>query len=560
MVALDSCRNLAELQRLQSDRLGRRPALRYKRHGLYHDLSWESYRQGSLACAAALVAAGVQPGDRVGLISENRLEWLIADLGIAAAGAVNVSPHDPLTASQIRYQLIDADVSWAFVSTREQLQKLRQVRDSLPAIRGVVVFDSDVSAADAVTWPRFVAAGRAGLPRCRYELLRREQRIGRDDLATIMYTSGTTGEPKGVMLTHGNLLSNAFAVLEVFPMQADTVMLNWLPLSHIYARTVDHYLSLASGALLCLAESAETLVQNIDEVQPTSLSSVPRFYEKLMASLGHASPEEMGRRLRRIFGNRIDWLGSGGAPLPPALARVYRDAGFPVLQGYGLTESSPVITFNRKEHYKLESVGTPLPGVEVRIAADGEILTRGPHIMKGYWKQPAATAAAMTDGWLRTGDLGELDSDGFLTITGRKKDLLILSSGKKIVPAQVEGLLVADPYIDQAVVYGEGRNFLSAVIVPNVENMHREVMAHTANPTVDENMTCDTRVREVLAKRIANALCDLAPWERVKRFIVRPHPFTIEADEMTVSMKLRRAVILEKHRAELEALYREDQA
>jgi long-chain acyl-CoA synthetase len=533
--------------------------MRYKRYGLYHDFSWKAYRQDALACAAALVAAGVQPGERVGLISENRLEWLIADLGIAAAGGVNVSPHAPLTASQIHYQLADAGATWAFISTREQLQKLRQVRGSLPAIRGVVVFDSEVSEADAVAWPRFIAAGRAALPACHGELLRREQRIGRDDLATIMYTSGTTGEPKGVMLTHGNLLSNAFAVLEVFPMQADTIMLNWLPLSHIYARTVDHYLSLASGALLCLAESVETLVQNIDEVQPTSLSSVPRFYEKLISSLGHASAEETGRRLRRIFGDRIDWLGSGGAPLPPALATVYRDAGFPVLQGYGLTESSPVITFNRKEHYKLESVGTPLPGVEVRIAADGEILTRGPHVMKGYWKQPAATAAAMTDGWLRTGDLGELDGEGFLTITGRKKDLLVLSSGKKIVPAQIEGLLVADPYIDQAVVYGEGRNFLSAVIVPSIENVQRELSAGTAKVPLHDNVACDTRARELLAQRIADALCDLAPWERVKRFIVRPRAFTIEADEMTVSMKLRRAVILEKHRAELEALYREEQ-
>ena len=223
--------------------------------------------------------------------------------------------------------------------------------------------------------------------------------------------------------------------------------------------------------LLCVAESAETLVQDLADVQPTHMASVPRFYEKVLTMAADPDPKVVARRLRDLFGPRVNWLSSGGAPLPSAVARAYVDAGVLVLQGYGLTETSPVISFNSKEAYKLETVGRPLPGVEVKIAADGEVLTRGPHVMKGYWKNPPATAEAIRDGWLYTGDLGELDADGFLKITGRKKELLVLSNGKKVVPAFLEGLLQGDPCIDQAVVCGEGRNFLTALIVPHWPNV-----------------------------------------------------------------------------------------
>ena len=280
------------------------------------------------------------------------------------------------------------------------------------------------------------------------------------------------------MLTHHNLLSNAEATEAASCRPPDAVLLGWLPFSHIYARTVDHYLSIVAGVTLCLAESAETVVQNLAEIQPTHLSAVPRFYEKVLAAVAGLPPEDRSRRLRGIFGPRIDFLNSGGAPLPPAVARAFQDAGLLVLQGYGLTESSPVISFNRKEHYKLETVGQAIPGVEIAIAADGEVLTRGPHVMKGYWNNPEATAEAIRDGWLHTGDLGSLDAEGFLTITGRKKELLVLSNGKKVVPTYLEGLLLTDPCIDQAVIYGEGRNFLTALIVPHWEQTTRGAGGH----------------------------------------------------------------------------------
>jgi long-chain acyl-CoA synthetase len=551
-------RNLVELHRAEAERLGPRPSLRFKRHGVYHDITWQAYREQALACAAALAARGIAPGDRVGLLAENSAPWLIADMGIMTAGAVNVPPHAPLSASQIHYQLADAEVRWLFVSTREQLAKVRRIRNDLPALMGVVVFEPDAAGDEALDWTTFLQQGRCALGKLREELSRRESALESDDLATVMYTSGTTGNPKGVMLTHANLLSNALACIEASPAQPDAVQLGWLPLSHIYARTADHYVSLARGTLLCLAESPETVVQNLADVQPTHMSSVPRFYEKLLAAVGSSDPEETGRRLRGVFGPRIEWLGSGGAPLPPAIASAFQGAGLLVLQGYGLTESSPVISFNRKTSYKLDTVGQAIPGVEITTAADGEVLTRGPHVMKGYWKDPAATAQAIRDGWLYTGDLGRIDRDGFLSITGRKKELLVLSNGEKVVPSFLEGLLLADSLIDQAAIYGEGRNFLTALIVPNWEKV-RSTLRHTGVNTErpEEALSQDAVVKDLLRGHIDAALAQVANCEQVRKFFLLPRPFTVAGEELTVSLKLRRSAVFKKYRAELEALYSE---
>jgi long-chain acyl-CoA synthetase len=546
--------NLVALHERQSARLGPRPAVRFKRLGLYHDLSWQRYWDWSQACAAALVDAGIEPGERVGLLSENRLEWLIADMGILAAAAVNVPPHAPLAPAQLQYQFDHAELRWLFVSTPELLNKVRQIRGQLPRLRRVVVFEP-VQGDDVIPWPAFIMRGRVAVERLAPELRKRREKLTGDDLATIMYTSGTTGNPKGVMLTHDNLLSNAASVAEHGHIEEDKVVLSWLPYSHIYGRLVDHYVSLAAGSTLALAESQETLVQNLEEIQPHFFSAVPRFYEKLLAAV------PVGDRLRKIFGSRIQWLNSGGAPLPLHIAEAYHQAGLPLLQGYGLTESSPVITFNRREKNRLGTVGVALPGVEVRVAKDGEVLTRGPHVMKGYWKEPQATADAITDGWLCTGDLGSLDADGFLAITGRKKDLLVLSNGKKVVPTHLEGLLAADECIDQAVVHGEGKNFLTALIVPRFDNL--KAAARTAGVAEvaqvaqlpNEELVNHPTVKELMARRIDAALADVSDWEKVKKFILLPRPFTLDAEELTVSLKLRRGFVIEKYRRELERLY-----
>ncbi len=550
---LSSICNLPQLQRLQAERLGPRIAIRYKRNDLYVDLTWDDYRAQVEACAASLIEAGIQPGDRVGLFSENRVEWLIADLAILAAGAVNVPVHAPMTAAQAQFQFHDAGAVWLFVSTPEQLAKIRSVRNQLPTLRGIVAFEP-APAEEAMTWRGFLQRGRQALPQHRQVLHAREQKLNRDDLATIIYTSGTTGNPKGVMLTHGNLLANVEGFHEGSGCGPDSVFLNWLPFSHIYARTVDHYHHLWTGSLFCLADSAETLLRNLAEIEPTHMSSVPRFYEKVLTAVTSDDPKKTHQRLRDLFGPRIDWLGCGGAPLPPAVAHAYHDAGILLLQGYGLTESSPVISFNRKERYRLESVGPPLPNVEVKIANDGELLTRGPHVMKGYWNNPAATADALEDGWLHTGDLARLDDDGFLYITGRKKELIVLSNGKKVAPAVVESALLADPCIDQAVVYGDGRSYLTALLVPHWTNLRAALPNLSAGD--EEALARDPVALAELTRRVNTALAGLSPWEQVRKFHVVPHAFSVAAEELTVSLKLRRNVIYGNHRAELEAMYR----
>jgi long-chain acyl-CoA synthetase len=533
----------------QAERLGPRVALRYKKLGIYHDISWRDYHEQVTACAAALIRAGIAPGDRVATLAENRVEWLVADLAALYIGASTVPLHASLSARQVHYQLADAGVRWLFVSDREQYDKIAQVRAELPELAGVVVFDE---VAGTTNWAGFVQRGRAARAGLHAEMQRRLANISADTLATIMYTSGTTGQPKGVMLTQNNFLSNARSLYEASPCGPDAIFLCWLPFSHIYARTVDIYSTMVAGATMALADTPETVVQNLMETQPTHMSCVPRFYEKVLGAVQGGDPAQALRRLRGLFGMRIDWLGCGGAPLPLAVAQAYQAAGLLLLPGYGLTESSPVISFNRKSKNKIGTVGLPVPGVEVKIAADGEVLTRGPHVMKGYWKDPHATAEAIRDGWLHTGDLGHLDSDGFLTITGRKKDLLVLSNGKKVVPTHIEGLLQGEPCIEQVVVYGEGRNFLTALIVPRWPQLRQALALDSES---EEELARDPRVTDFLTARVQKALADVSSWEQVRRFVVVPRPFSVAAEEMTVSLKLRRGVILDHHRAELDAIY-----
>ncbi|MFQ3592861.1 MAG: AMP-dependent synthetase/ligase [Gemmataceae bacterium] len=541
--------NLAQVLPAQARRLGSTVALRYKRHGLYHDLSWQDYYRLAEHLAAALVAHGVQPGDRVGLLAENRYEWLITDLAILMAGAVTVSPHAPLTARQVHYQFDHAEVVWAFVSDAGQAAKLASLRAELPRLQGIVSFDP---VADLLSWHGFAERGRQALAQAGPQLQRRRETLGPDDLAAVIYTSGTTGQPKGVMLTHGNLLSNTLAGLQRKPHEAGDLILSWLPYTHIYARTVDHYGALVAGVPLALAVSPETLVENLAETQPTHMACVPRFYEKILAAVAPLPFEESARRLRGIFGPRRKWLSSGGAALPVGVAQAFAQRDVPIYEGYGLTETSPVISFNTPQANRLGSVGQPLPGVEVRIAEDGEILTRGPHVMKGYWKDPEATAAVFRDDWFCTGDLGYLDDEGFLFITGRKKEMMALSNGKKIAPSNLEGLLVQQPFIDQAIVIGEGHNYLSALIVPAWSAVQNHLQLRDEPAALLEHPA----VLALIRAECDAALRDFSPMEQIRKFALLPRPFSVETDEMTVSLKLRRPVILQRYAERIERLYR----
>lgn len=551
-----SVQSLCALHRSATKRYGNRVALKYPQWGMYHDLSWTDYRAAIDAAAAGLIALGVQFGDRVAILSENRFEWLIADHAILSCGAADVPLHAPLAPVQVEYQVAHSEARGIIVSNQAQADKLAEVLDRLPQLEFVISFESiqlpTNSQVKLVSWE---ALKYLGTEADSSEIARREAALRPDSLATIIYTSGTTGHPKGVMLSHGNLLSNAKATFDISFMTEDVVLLSWLPYSHIYARTVDHYLTTIGGITVALAESVDTLFQNLRQVRPHWLTAVPRVYEKVWSQIKTLAPEDRASAIRKTFGAEMRQLTSGGAPLPLYIAEGFDAVGLPLLEGYGLTESSPVIAFNSIQQYRLGSVGKPIGDVEVRIADDGEILTRGPHVMLGYWKNPTATAQTIVDGWLLTGDVGRVDDDGFLFITDRKKDLFVTSSGKNIAPAELERILSRDEYIDQAVVYGDGRQYVTALLVPNFERLKSVVAERGGEIEIKGEFISDSISLQWLQSRVDALMQQVSQPERVKKFLVLARPFAVADEELTATLKVRRRHILQKYESHLAALY-----
>jgi long-chain acyl-CoA synthetase len=549
--------NLSAMHRRTVDRLGPRSAMAFKHAGLYRLITWLDYRQRADEVASGIIELGIVPGDRVGIISENRPEWLFSDIGMLAAGVVTVPMHAPLSPKQVEYELHHSDSRGVFVSNQAQANKVLEILDGVPNLEFLISFDHVDTGGRIRTIPfrslcqNGFRTGQAG----KRQVIERELATKTDDLATIIYTSGTTGMPKGVMLSHGNLLYNTQCVYNVSSIQGYDHFLSWLPFSHIYARVIDHFLGIMAGAIIYLAESIETLPRNLVETQPTAMSAVPRFYEKIWAML-EVLPEDLrNQKLRQLFGMRIDRLSAGGAPLPKHICEGFLKAGLTIYEGYGMTESGCALTSNRPGENKPGTVGRPIPGMEVKIAPDGEIITRGPHVMKGYWKNPEATAETITDGWLHTGDVGEFDDEGFLKITDRKKDIFVTSGGKNISPAELERALTEDVYIEQAVVFGDGRNFITAMIVPNVQHLSPKVKELGATMQSTGEFLSDPKVVAFLAERVAAAMGAFSKPERVKKFLVRLQPFTVDSDELTVSLKVRRRFVMNKYKAEFEALY-----
>jgi long-chain acyl-CoA synthetase len=529
---MDDCPNLVELLRRRAAGMPRRAAFRSRRDGRWRNVTWAAARATARAAAAALVAAGVGPGDRVALLSPNRVEWVLADLAVHAAGAICVPIHNGLPPTAAAGQLLDSGARWLFCATTIERDAVLAALGGRAGTAGVTLFEAD-------DWAAFLEAGRLALPARSAELDRRAAALKPTDPALILYTSGTTGDPKGVILTHGNLLANASALHRHLPFEPNATVLNWLPLSHAYARTSDLTQCLVAGATLALAGSPETLRRDLLEVRPHHVHGVPRLYEKVLA-------DTPPHRLGGAFGGRVGWLMSGGAPLPPPVAGAYAAAGLCLLQGYGLTEAGPVVSADRPGHARADTVGHPLPGVEVRLGADGELFVRGPGLTPGYWNRPDLTSAALPGGWLATGDLAELTAEGSLRITGRKKDLIVLSTGRKIQPSAIENALRADPCIDQVVVFGDGRPALAALIVPRWSEVER-VLGR------DRLSADDPAVRELLSRRLAANQESSATWERVRSLAILDEPFRVETGELTVSLKPRREVILSRHGGRLSA-------
>lgn len=550
---------------------------------------------------AGLRGLGLGGGDRVAILSENRPEWAITDYACLAARCADVPVYPTLPAHHVAYILKDAGCRAVFCSNREQLEKLRSIRHELPDIEHVFVFDNDTAGADERSFADLEAAGARDIERFPdWEAAARRAEPG--DLATLIYTSGTTGEPKGVMLSHGNIASNVVAGLEVLGLRQGDECLSFLPLSHIFERMVGHYSMLSAGVIINYATNFDKVAAELMEVRPTILASVPRLYEKIFAKVleGAASGGSLRRaifewaratgekvveyrldgsrppaallfanrladrlvfaKLRQRMGGRMRFAVSGGAPLNPDICRFFLAAQLPILEGYGLTETSPVITVNRMGRIKPGTVGPPLPGIEVMIAEDGEILTRGPHIMLGYYHKPEATAEAISpDGWFRTGDIGEIDADGYLRITDRKKDLIVTAGGKNIAPQPIEALLKTSPFLSNAVMIGDRRPFPIMVLVPNfavITSWANSNGIHESDPAA---LVARSEVRDKLERETRKLLRDLAQYETPKKFLIVSNEFSITGGELTPKLSVRRKVIETKWAEQIEALYQEAQ-
>lgn len=582
--------NLVAMFQQSAARGGDAPFLWAKRGGVYTPWSWRRVAEEAAGLARCLAAMGVEPGDRVMLVSENRPEWCIADLAVMMAGAITVPVYTTNTVEDHAYLLSHCEAKAVVCSGPQLAKRLLPALKQAPGARLAVFMEEpgEPVPIPMLGWGEALTRGAQSPPVDHGSTLRA------DDLACFIYTSGTGGRPKGVMLSHGNLLANihgAWHLLEAVGL-GDDVFLSFLPLSHSYEHTAGQFLPIAMGAQIYYAEGVETLSTNLTEARPTILTCVPRLYEvmrykitaaidrqgglaarlfHLAVALGERRVREgslpphlrlvdamldrtVRRKVAQRFGGRLKAMVSGGAPLNPDVGRFFQALGLPVLQGYGQTEAAPVISVNVPGKAKIETVGPPLEGVEVKIASDGEILVRGELVMRGYWKDPEATAQALQKGWLHTGDIGEIDTDGYIKITDRKKDIIVNSGGDNIAPARVEGILLLEPEIGQVLVFGDRRPHLVALIVPHQEFVKQFARAHGKRAEL-EALADDPAFRAAINEAVARANRRLSPIERVRRFHIMPEPFSIENGLLTPTMKLRRHLIVKAYKDLLEALY-----
>lgn len=572
-------------------------ALQVKRNGKFEPISHATLAERVRRTALGLEELGVRGGDRVAILSENRPEWAIADYACLAIGAADVPIYPNLPSDQVAYVLRDSGAVAIFVSDKEQAAKIVEARADCPALRHVITFAASLDGAD-MTLASLETKG-AGVDdaarRAQYE--QRAAAVKPDDLATLIYTSGTTGEPKGVMLTHDNIYSNVMANAAAVPFAGEDTCLSFLPLSHIFERNAGHYLMMHTGSSIAYAESIDTVPLNLTEVRPTLVLSVPRLYEKMYARVldsalaGGAAKKQIffwargvadrwadiklsGKepngllalqyalaqklvfsKLKARTGGRLRYFVSGGAPLAPEINKFFFAAGLVILEGYGLTETSPVIAVNTPENFRLGTVGKAARGVEVQIAPDGEILTRGPHVMKGYFNKPTATAEAIdADGWFHTGDIGEL-RDGFLAITDRKKDIIVTAGGKNIAPQPIENKVKTNKYVSQAVMIGDKRKFPVMLIVPNWDSLEKWARVKNIIWTDRKSLLAMPTIQAKMEKEVLGEVSAFAHFEAPKKIGLIEHDFSIERGELTPTLKVKRRAIDKTYKPLIDSLY-----
>ena len=559
----------------------------YKQGSQWVPISSRQLYQYVIGTARSLRASGIGPGDRVAILSENRPEWAVADFASMLLRAADVPIYPTLTAEQTLAILQDSGARLAFVSTVEQLKKILAIKDRT-AIEKVVVMD-DVFSPEAIAMQEFMRNSDSERD---HEMDACGKQVEPDDLATIVYTSGTTGIPKGVMLTHGNLAANLFYAQDYFDLAPGQIGLSFLPLSHVTARHLD-YVLFNSGVTIAYCPAFTLMPQYLTEVRPTIFVGVPRVYEKIRAKVLHDTAAGFKRRIynwalrvgcsqrdeilagkqprslswklanvlvyskiRSALGGRVGGFVSGGAALGRGLAGWFADMGIRIHEGYGLTETSPVIAINSPKAHRLGSVGKVLANLECKIAPDGEILVRGPSVFKGYWNKPEETCNAFEGSWFKTGDIGELDADGFLTITDRKKDLQKTSGGKFISPQAIEMKLTSSSMVAYAAVFADGRKFASAVLAPEFAALEEWAQARAMSYVSRQQLIDHPKVQALYEGIVAEVNKNLAQFETIKDFALVADEFNIADGQLTASWKMRRRAIEERYRIQIEALYR----
>ncbi len=590
-------KNLVSLFEAQAKKRGAQAAVKHKREGRWQDVSWAAMAVRTRDVADGLASMGLRRGDRVAVLGDTNLEWILADLGILGAGGITVTIYQSNKAHECQFILQDSGARFVFCDSAAQVAKIREVRGQLPALEGIVRAFGSAADPFEKTLAEVEAAGaawRASHPQAHEERL---AGIGLEDAASFIYTSGTTGNPKGVVLTHGNWTYEATAVAELQVVRPDDTILMFLPMAHSFAKVIEA-VWFSTGATGAFVESMEKIIDNAGEVKPTVLPAVPRIFEKAFDAVvakGLATPglkgklfkaamegfnawvaaKDLGKEqvslgfllgrklvfpklaaaLSEKFGGRMRVFVSGGAPLSPKIGWFFAEVGMPILEGYGLTETSAGTFVNRPGRNRIGTVGPAVPGTEVRIAEDGEILIKGPGVMKEYYNNPAATAEALKDGWFYTGDIGQVDPDGCLRITDRKKDIIVTAGGKNVAPQNLENELKTDPLISQVMVHGDKRKFLSALVTLNEEATRAWGKENGVAPGAALHE--DPKVIARIQKAVSELNARQASYASIKRFVIVPRDFTQESGELTPTLKVKRKVVTQNYKKQLDAFYAE---
>jgi long-chain acyl-CoA synthetase len=570
-------------------------AYRYKTAGAWKSVTWREQAETCKKISKSLMALGIKKGDRVNILSQTRLEWVQCDFGIVNCGGVAVGIYPTNLAHDCAYIINHCDAEVIFVENQDQLNKVQQVRKDTPRLRQIIIFDGASAANGSVL--SFADFLRQGEKVSDADLAARVQSIRADDLASIVYTSGTTGVPKGAMLTHENLIFTADSASQCLYLKPEFETLLFLPLAHVFARLIV-YFCLYKSLTIAFAESVEKVADNLKEIRPYWFASVPRIFEKIYTKITSSVQDAGGikeklfnwalgagyqvsrlqqnkqpipgglkfkhnlanklvlHKIQEAFGGRLVWAVSGAAPLNKSIAEFFHACGVLILEGIGMTENTSFTNVNRYDHNKFGTVGPVGPGIEMKVAPDGEVLYRGKNVMKGYFKDPEATAETIDkDGWQYTGDVGEIDGDGFLKITDRKKELIITSGGKNIAPQRIERILRTSRFISQAMAYGDHRKYVTALVTLNREHIEPWAKEHGIAYNSFEELAGHPKIIELIEAEVNAKNAELASFESIKKVAIVPQDFSIAAGELTPTLKLKRKVLTERYRQLIEQMY-----